>query len=73
MSQGLQSITDYKGRPNCDLPNDASLPDELNAFYARFDNKNTEPCTGASIDPWDWVISLSEADVRKLINQVMPP
>jgi hypothetical protein len=34
---------DYKGRPNCYLPNDASLLDELNVFYARFDNNNLEP------------------------------
>jgi hypothetical protein len=38
MWQRLQFITDYKGRPNRDLPNDSSLPDELNVFYARFDN-----------------------------------
>jgi hypothetical protein len=30
----LQSITDYKGRPNCDLPNDASLPDELGSVFS---------------------------------------
>jgi hypothetical protein len=29
MLQGLQSITDYKGRSSHDLPNDASLPDKL--------------------------------------------
>jgi hypothetical protein len=43
MWQGLQSITDYKGRPNRDLPNYASLPDEVNAFYARFDNNDIVP------------------------------
>jgi hypothetical protein len=41
--QGLQSITDYKGRPSHDLPNNASLPDELNAFYAHLDNNNIMP------------------------------
>lgn len=70
MWQGLQSITNYKGRPNSDLPNDASLPDELNACYARFDNNNIDPDVRAVTDPEDWVISLSEADVRRVFNQV---
>jgi hypothetical protein len=34
MWQGLQAITDYKGKPKQKLPNDKILPDELNAFYA---------------------------------------
>jgi hypothetical protein len=58
MWQGLQSISDYKGRPSRDLPNDASLPDELNAFYARFDKNNTKLCKRAPAISLDWVISL---------------
>ena len=34
--QGLQTITDYKEKLSRELPSDASLPDGLNAFYARF-------------------------------------
>jgi hypothetical protein len=45
--QGLKTITDYKGKPRHELPSDASLPDELNAFYARFEASNTEACTRA--------------------------
>ena len=30
MWQGLQTITDYKGKHSRELPNDTSLPDELN-------------------------------------------
>ena len=37
-----KTITDYKGKPRRELPSDASLPDELNAFYARFEASNTE-------------------------------
>jgi hypothetical protein len=33
--EGLKTITDYKGKPRRELPSDTSLPDELNAFYAR--------------------------------------
>ena len=30
---GWKTITDYKGKPRRELPSDASLPDELNAFF----------------------------------------
>jgi hypothetical protein len=40
--QGLQTITDYKGKPSHELPSDTSLPDELNDIYARFEASNTE-------------------------------
>ena len=36
MWQGLQTITNYKGKHSCELPSDSSLQDELNHFYARF-------------------------------------
>ena len=42
MCQGLQTITDYKGKHNRELPSDTSLPDELNNVYARFEASNTE-------------------------------
>ena len=35
--QGLQTITDYKGKQSRELPSDTSLPDELNYFYTRFE------------------------------------
>jgi hypothetical protein len=34
--EGLKYIMDHKGKPSRELPSDASLPDELNAFYASF-------------------------------------
>ena len=46
--QGLQTITDYKGKHSRELPNDTSLPDKLNPFYARFEASNTEACMRAS-------------------------
>ena len=36
MWQGLQTITDYKGKHSHELPSDTRLPDKLNYFYARF-------------------------------------
>lgn len=47
MWQGLQTITYYKGKPSRELLSDASLPDELNAFYASFELSNPEPCMRA--------------------------
>ena len=65
MWQGLKTITDNKGKPRRELPSDASLPDELNAFYARFEASNTEACTRAPAVLDDCVITLSVADVNK--------
>ena len=64
----MKAITDYKGKPSCKLPSDASLPDELNAFYACFEAINTEPCMRAAAVPDDCVISLSVANVSKTLN-----
>ena len=47
------------------LPRDASLPDELNAFYALFMASNTEACMRAPAVPDDCVIKFSVADVSK--------
>ena len=53
MWQGLQTITDYKGKHSHELPSDTSLPDKLNYFYACFENSNTEACMKASAVPDD--------------------
>ena len=66
MWQGLKAIMDYKGKPRRELPSDASLPDKLNAFYARFEASNTEACMRAPAVPNDCVITLSIANVRPL-------
>ena len=65
MWQGLKTITDCKGKPRRELPSDTSLPDELNAFYSRFEASNTEACIRAPAVLDDPVITLSVADVSK--------
>ena len=70
MWQGLKTITDYKGKPSRELPCDASVPDELNAFYARFEASNTEACMRAHVVPDDRVITLSVANLSKTFKQV---
>ena len=70
MWQGLQTITDYKGKQSLELPSDTSLPDELNNFYARFEASNTETCMRAPAVPKDCVIMLSVANMSKTFKQV---
>jgi hypothetical protein len=62
----LQTFTDYRGK----LPNDTSLADKLNNFYARFEASNTEACMRASAVPGICVITLSVTDVSKTFKQV---
>ena len=71
MWQGLQTITDYKGKHSRELPTDMSLPDELNYFYARFEANNTETCMRAPAVPEECVITLSAADANKTFKQVI--
>ena len=41
--RGLNAITSYKAKSGgSSNVGEASLPDELNAFYARFDRENTD-------------------------------
>ena len=70
MWQGLQTITDYKGKHSRELPSDTSLPDEINHFYACLEASNTEACMRASAVPDDCVITLSMANVSKTFKQV---
>ena len=70
MWQGLQTITDYKGKHRQELPSDMSLPDELNYFYARFEANNPETCMRAPAVAEDSVTTLSAADVSMTFRQV---
>ena len=63
MWQGLQTITDCKGKHSRELPSETSLPDELNNFYARFEASNTVACMRASASLDACMIMLSVASV----------
>ena len=41
--KGFPFVTDYKGKHSREFPSDADLPNELNAFYAGFEEYNTVP------------------------------
>ena len=68
--QGLQTITDYKGKHSRELPSDTSLPHKLKYFYAHFKANNTETCMRAPAVPDNCVITLSAAVVNKTVKQV---
>ncbi|KAI4882186.1 hypothetical protein NFI96_024769 [Prochilodus magdalenae] len=71
MWQDIQAITNYRTTPpacNCD----ASLPDALNNFYARFETQSVVAARKTTPPPDDQVLCLTEADVRKTLRRVNP-
>ncbi len=69
MWQGINNITGFKGNKPATVSIAASLPDELNTFYARFEADNTAhtesaPAAAAEESP----LSLSVADVTDPSN-----
>ncbi|GAA6109013.1 uncharacterized protein LOC113663549 isoform X1, partial [Tachysurus ichikawai] len=68
---GIQAITNYKtASPACD--SDASLPDALNDFYARFEVQNKVTARKTIPPTDDQVLCLSTADVRRSLCRVNP-
>ncbi|KAK3554982.1 hypothetical protein QTP86_002415 [Hemibagrus guttatus] len=71
MWQGIQSITNYRpAPPACD--SDASLPDALNNFYARFEAQNDVTARKTILPKRDQALCLTTADVRKTLCRVNP-
>ena len=62
MWQGLQTITDYKGKTRHVVDTDVLLPDKLNTFFARFEYNTVPPTRPA---PKDCGLSFSSVDVSK--------
>jgi len=62
MWSALRAITDYKGRNSSDAQPTASLPDELNTFYAWFEVSNTTPTARLAEDQDDCSLSLTMAE-----------
>ncbi|KAK3522953.1 hypothetical protein QTP86_010318 [Hemibagrus guttatus] len=69
MWQGIQSITNYRlAPPACD--SNASLPDALNSFHARFEAQNEVTARKTIPPPEDQMLSLTTANVRKTLCRV---
>ena len=67
---GLRHITGYKGRNSSDDQPAASLPDDLNTFYARFEATNTLPSARLAEDQDDYTPSLTVAHVRRELQRM---
>ncbi|KAK3546812.1 hypothetical protein QTP86_002919 [Hemibagrus guttatus] len=71
MWQCKQLITNYKTTPSaCD--SDASLPDVLNDFYARFEAQSNVAARKTIPPPNDQVLCLNTADVKRTLCRVNP-
>ncbi len=71
MWQGNNNITGFKGNKPATVNIAASLPDELNHFYARFEADNTThtesaPAAAEEVNP----LTLSVADVTRSFKRV---
>ncbi len=69
MWQGINKITDFKGNKPATVNIAASLPDELNTFYASFEADNTahtESAAAEEVSP----LTLSVADVTRSFKRV---
>ncbi len=72
MWQGINNITGFKGNKPATVNIAASLPDELNTFYARFEADNTAHTESAHTTAAEEVspLSLSVADVTRSFKRV---
>ncbi|KAI4877181.1 hypothetical protein NFI96_007309, partial [Prochilodus magdalenae] len=69
MWQGIQTLTDYKPRSTVLANNSASLPDELNHFYARFDRGNMVVSSKTDPPLHDHPLTLSTLNVRRTLSR----
>ena len=70
MWQGIQALTDYKPTNTTPQNSDASFPDELNSFYARFDRDNQEAATKAVLTSDHQPLTLSSIDVCAALSRI---
>ncbi len=72
MWQSINNITGFKGNKPATVNIAASLPDELNTFYARFEADNTAQTASAPVAAAEEVspLSLSVADVTRSFKRV---
>ena len=70
MWQGIQAITDYKPTNTIPQNSDASFPDELNNFYARFDRDNQEAAIKAVLTSDNQPLTLSSIAVCAALSRI---
>lgn len=71
MWQGIQVITDYKGRHNTPSPVDTSLLDQLNTFFARFE-EDSRQAEGTLLTPseHDQPLTLQQHQVLRVLQGI---
>ncbi|KAK0152895.1 RNA-directed DNA polymerase from mobile element jockey [Merluccius polli] len=72
MWQGIQAITDYKPAHITPQSSNASLPEELNLFYGRFDKDNKEVAIKEVLPAGHQPLTLSPADVFAALSRINP-
>ncbi|KAI4873926.1 hypothetical protein NFI96_030144 [Prochilodus magdalenae] len=70
MWQGIRTITEYKPSSTAPHTNGASLSDELNHFYARFDRGNKVILSKMDLPPGEQPLTLSTTDVCHTLRKV---
>ena len=70
MWQGIQAITDYKTINTTPQSNNASFPDELNSFYARFDRDNQEVAIKVVLPKDHQLLKLCPTDVCAALSRI---
>lgn len=71
MWRGIKCITGYKGK-DAECPLEPSLPDALNAFYARFDLSNSSKSIRFTPPPGELSFSVSAEEVRTTLRRINP-
>ncbi len=72
MLTGIHPLIDYKSTNSTPPTSNATLPDELKKFYARFDCGNKEPPIKAVLTPDDLPLTLSTSDMCDTLRKVNP-
>eukprot|EP00064_Thunnus_orientalis_P001656 superscaffoldBa00000114_g1659 len=67
--QAIKNITGYKSS-SAPIMCEATLPDELNSFYAHFDILNKESGVKSTPPPEDLTLTVSTVDVRRILLRV---
>ncbi len=72
MWQAIQNITKYKRSTNSDPNGDASLCEQLNCFFARFEANMPVLSSSPPPDSGSHVLTLQKHDVRRVLKAINP-
>ena len=70
--QGIKHITNYEGNKSTPANTDASLAEELNCFFARFEVRSPTPDVQSPPASSSYPLTVQECDVRRELRSVNP-